>query len=583
VIAFTHAPQFMGLHRLLTVGSASLYSCERDPVDFALVGEGHDQIALVVDGYALGRLGASGATTAHGLDLAQSLFRERGTKAVEAMKGAFVLCVMRATSVEVFADHLGLRKLFYSVGPGGSIVTNRIDYCIGSQTPRLDRVAIASHAMLHHFAGGSTPYEGVRYLAGGGHLSVRPSAIPEVESWWRPSELLEKRTERENLSAHDILNDIFSQYLAAFQPKRVRMSLTGGMDSRLLLSSLLALDARPETYTYGDATSADVELAGRISNALMLDHEILKPDFGNAAEGFDAWAKRMLTVTNHVGHIHRTHRYWALEQDARRRGPADMIVCGFMGGEGIRGISWNDYYANPYIVEYVKSGLGLESCVRSALERNYLRGGETDLAGAVDAIANMPWISAKSRRVREFEFAYGVLAPMHHGTDISFMLEQAFVVCCPFLDVDWLAWLMDAGPNLMDNKTGIRTQHSVPSFYARNTMLGHDVLGRLPYKGGVMPSTYSGGILRFGVAKARRLWSRRTRGPTKATQPFVFGDWYRQLLLDEMREGGACVAGLFEVDQAVERLASVPFRGAEGWLHRYSDIMMFGWLCRGIR
>jgi len=112
---------------------------------------------------------------------------------------------------------------------------------------------------------------------------------------------------------------------------------------------------------------------------------------------------------------------------------------------------------------------------------------------------------------------------------------------------------------------------------------GHDVLGRLPYKGGVMPSTYSGGILRFGVAKARRLWSRRTRGPTKATQPFVFGDWYRQLLLDEMREGGACVAGLFEVDQAVERLASVPFRGAEGWLHRYSDIMMFGWLCRGIR
>ncbi|MGB5199832.1 MAG: hypothetical protein WBR56_08030, partial [Sedimenticolaceae bacterium] len=65
------------------------------------------------------------------------------------------------------------------------------------------------------------------------------------------------------------LDDVFGPIAQCFHD-RLRVSFSGGFDSRLMLAMLLRHDARPTLFVYGDADDEDVQIARTISKAERL-------------------------------------------------------------------------------------------------------------------------------------------------------------------------------------------------------------------------------------------------------------------------------------------------------------------------
>jgi asparagine synthase (glutamine-hydrolysing) len=76
------------------------------------------------------------------------------------------------------------------------------------------------------------------------------------------------------------LDSVFGP-IAANYGDRLRLSFSGGFDSRLMLAMLLRHDARPTLFVYGDDADEDVRIARLITEAEKLDLETIDKDHGD--------------------------------------------------------------------------------------------------------------------------------------------------------------------------------------------------------------------------------------------------------------------------------------------------------------
>lgn len=74
--------------------------------------------------------------------------------------------------------------------------------------------------------------------------------------------------------AESLLRAVFRETAAAF-PERVRMALSGGFDSRLIVAGLLACGTRPHLFVYGGAESEDVPIARAIANSMGIPLDVV--------------------------------------------------------------------------------------------------------------------------------------------------------------------------------------------------------------------------------------------------------------------------------------------------------------------
>lgn len=85
-----------------------------------------------------------------------------------------------------------------------------------------------------------------------------------------------------------VLDDITETFLQSFSGMKknftgdISAALTGGKDSRLIVSGLENLGIDFTVYTNGDKDNADVIVAQKVSNALKIPHEIYPPSEPNA-------------------------------------------------------------------------------------------------------------------------------------------------------------------------------------------------------------------------------------------------------------------------------------------------------------
>jgi len=111
----------------------------------------------------------------------------------------------------------------------------------------------------------------------------------------------------------DSLSDIFIENAKAFLPnEKFTASLTGGFDSRTVISTALAGDKEFDTYSYGSATDPDVSIPRQISVAISRDYTpvILGSDY--AERHFLKNAFQFLIKSHGAGNVSRAHYHFAL-------------------------------------------------------------------------------------------------------------------------------------------------------------------------------------------------------------------------------------------------------------------------------
>jgi asparagine synthase (glutamine-hydrolysing) len=224
-------------------------------------GENGDFIAV------LGSLIADGQTAQDSLPRLLTAF-DAGSFDWKGLLGTHVILAHKAGTLYVAGDGLGACKI-YTDAQNTAWSNSFLAMCEITRPRNFDRQACYEYVINGSIFGRRTLVEGITSLSANAILSV---GHDRTDIHQRPSPI-ENGSLGEALTLDQAadyhcrrLEKVFSP-IAQHYGDRIRLSFSGGFDSRLMLAMLLAHGARPTLFVYGQEQDDDVQIAQTICKA----------------------------------------------------------------------------------------------------------------------------------------------------------------------------------------------------------------------------------------------------------------------------------------------------------------------------
>ncbi|MBV9298468.1 MAG: hypothetical protein JO066_05780 [Verrucomicrobia bacterium] len=208
------------------------------------------------------------------------LYEEEGISFLERLNGWFsgVLVDLRDSKVVLFNDRFGINRLCYSKDSGRFYFASEAKSLL-RVLPRLRQMDLKS--LGEFFSCGCimqdrSHFSGVSYLPGGSKWTFQGNQEPEKAFYFR-KESWESLPRLSINGYYEKLKEtwqrILPRYFSGTQP--VGLSLTGGVDSRLILA--WAPDSSLPCYTWGGMyrECADVKIARQVATACKRSHQVI--------------------------------------------------------------------------------------------------------------------------------------------------------------------------------------------------------------------------------------------------------------------------------------------------------------------
>ena len=448
---------------------------------------------------------------------------EREPEFPRSLNGRFHGLVMdgRSGTTTVFNDRFGMHRLYvheasdatYFAAEAKAILAVRPE--LRRTDPRGLGEFVACGAVLEN----RTVFDGIRLLPPASAWSFGNGLLERRRTYFEPREWEEQGT-LEPEAYYSELRSVFQQklprYFSGAQP--IGMSLTGGLDMRMIMASHKAPPGSLPCYTFGSMfrEHADLRVARRVAEACQQPFQVLTAGREFLSE-FPHYAERTVYLSDgavDVGHAPDLY----LNHKARRIAP--IRFTGIFGSEILRGVA-------SFKPENPQGGI-----FSPEFDAQVHRAGET---------------YRQSREGHPISFAAFRQAPWHmHG---SVALEQTQVaIRSPFLDNDFvrmvfrspasalasseISWrlIADGNRSLLDIPTdrgasghrgGVRgaVSHAVQQFLFK---------AEYAYDMG-MPQWLAGLDHSLAFCHFERLFLGRHK-------PFHFRVWYRDALAKYLRE-----------------------------------------------
>jgi len=275
--------------------SKILVSLQAD--DFFGFGRGYfieNRKATVLDGFPLpnGKALKSGAVAQE----LQSWISATGdvNTVFDRLRGEYSVATYAPNTDEItaFSDYTGLKPLYYIQNDDFSAVSNRQfllnPICTKYTKPSFDLMQAASLISQGNKFGEKSIFSDVNLLLPGHFLKITEFGEIRVEAFTH--KLWDERrppNHEDYDAACDTLVQNFNwiQGVPALNDKPIRLSLTGGEDSRLVLAMGLNsnISNRITTFTYGQEDNPDIKVAEIVAKAAKVPHE--KKIFAPQASG----------------------------------------------------------------------------------------------------------------------------------------------------------------------------------------------------------------------------------------------------------------------------------------------------------
>ena len=224
-------------------------------------------------------------------------YGKRGKDFVKDLHGSFavVICDRLENRVLAATDRAATYPLFLARGPAGLMFSDSIEeLCCRLGRVTLDRRALSELLTLCYMLDDRTLLEEVR--------TVRPATVVEVDGrghvseriYWRLSDFVQEAPvdEREVL---DLFND--GVHGALETPGEIVLSLSGGLDSRAIMSACMPARERLRCYTFGPARSRDVAIGKRTCRKVGMATRVTPID-ERTLETFPQSSERMMRWSN---------------------------------------------------------------------------------------------------------------------------------------------------------------------------------------------------------------------------------------------------------------------------------------------
>ncbi len=390
-----------------------------------------------------------------------------------------------AESFTIYSDPFAIRKFFYWLRGDEFIISNDLKAVVQQVGAKPSAENMAVYALTYHFIGGLTAFQDIYYNKPGEMIEFKNGRL-SFSTYWDAGKLLQQEKRKVSIrEISDKLIAVVERNIAEQPQKRISLSLTGGADTRNLLSIFLKLGIKPHLYTYGNRLSADCVKARAIADGLGLEHEI--HDIQITSSLFEEYARKIIRLGGGLASIHRVHRLLAVERERRF---AEVMFLGTLGGEFIKGVSEDDYIVPAIIFEnWHRPGL-TEEIVVDYCRRKAVCSENIDVPLIYSFLDTQPFFNGDVISRKLFSLS-NLTASLHDAQDVNLYRSVMDQVYTPFLNIEYLETVF-ASQFSFDNKERKRNsylQRVENPVYASNFLKQvYPPLLRFEYSGNHKPS-----------------------------------------------------------------------------------------------
>jgi asparagine synthase (glutamine-hydrolysing) len=300
------------------------------------------QTVVLLDGEVFNSRDQLGVVGAFKATYLADLYEELGEAFFGELNGTFSGMVVdsAARTVKLFNDRLGFQKTycledsqgnFYFSSEAKSLL--RID----PRTRAFDQKGLAQFLVYGCTFGETALYKGISLMPAASVWEFRPGTPITRKTYFRPGDW-EPAAPIAERSFYEKFTETFRQVVPRYFPEpRTAVSITGGWDTRMILTCLGPVREQYPCYTFGGLSreSIDVRLARRIAKVTKQEHTVvnLQSDF---LTDFGAHAEKTVYVGDGYSEVPLAHELY-LTRAARKISKAR--VTGNFGSEILRGMS----------------------------------------------------------------------------------------------------------------------------------------------------------------------------------------------------------------------------------------------------
>jgi asparagine synthase (glutamine-hydrolysing) len=269
------------------------------------------------------------------------LYEEEGDRFFEKLNGLFsgLLIDRRQGKTFLFNDRYGVERIYWNEANGAVFFASEAKALL-RVLPKLrtfDQEGLAQFLTFGCTLGERTLFRGVQLLPGASVWtfekgSCRKNSYFSPRAWELQSTL---PAESFGAELEDTFKRVLPRYFAS--DSRIGISLTAGLDSRMIMACLPKDGEKPACYTFAGPRqdTLDARLAGRVAKACGLEHKIFRlgEDF---FLNFASHADRTVYITDGCVGTLAAHEI-SLNKQARQLAP--VRVTGVFGGELLREVS----------------------------------------------------------------------------------------------------------------------------------------------------------------------------------------------------------------------------------------------------
>lgn len=189
----------------------------------------------------------------------------------EEIFGNFILIWQDADCLHIRSDTAGLNH-FYTTNDVRTVSNYFLVSVLLDRKRELSNRGIEQYIYLGATFGRLTPFSSIRRIKPEEQVQVRGSSFSVSRSQysWIKLQATSKNIQDRLCQTRESFRQYFENVRSCFG-NNIRASLTGGFDSRLLLSCLLDIGIRPSLFVFGNKNSSDVLIASKLARSVGLE------------------------------------------------------------------------------------------------------------------------------------------------------------------------------------------------------------------------------------------------------------------------------------------------------------------------
>jgi len=239
----------------------------------------------------------------------------------------------------LFNDRYAMHRLYYHESKDAFYFASEAKAILAvcPEARRIDPRGMGEFVSCGAVLENRTLFEGIHVLPPASAWVFRNGALERKHTYFRPEEW-EEQEKLDPESYYRELRDVFTRNLPRYftGDQKIAMSLTGGLDTRMIMACRRPAPGSLPCYTFGSMyrENHDVRAARRVAKACGQPHHVITAGKEFLAE-FPRYAERAVYLTDGCVDVSRAPDLY-LNEKAREIAPVRMT--GTYGGEILRGV-----------------------------------------------------------------------------------------------------------------------------------------------------------------------------------------------------------------------------------------------------